>query len=237
MNEARQTLIKNWDQRKVSRATVLVAGAGAIGSQTAVTLARIGVGTIIAVDSDSLEKHNVYNQIYRKDQIWKSKVDALREIIGEISGCEFIGIKSKIQNVQVRRLEPDILLGCLDNAGARFFMNYVSVSLKIPYIDAGIESYAGSVRSVLPQESPCLQCWPILIKTNEVKAGCSRDPIPSTYFTASYASGIQVMQLVNHLFGKGIHPMICFDLEKGVTRPVELKRNGRCGLCSTPAES
>ena len=237
MNKPRHILIKGWDQHKISHATVLIGGCGAIGSQTAVALARIGVGTIIAVDNDSLEKHNIYNQIYRKNQVWKNKVDALKEIIEEISSCESIGIKSKIQNVKIEGLKPDILLGCFDNAGARFFMNYISINLKIPYIDAGIESYSGTIRTIIPQKSSCLQCWPSLLKVNEVKAGCSHDPIPSTFFTASYASDIQVMQLVNLLFGRQIHPMIFFDLEKGITQPVRLERNEECGLCSTESLS
>ena len=233
MNKARQNLIKGWDQRKISSATVLIGGCGAIGSQTAVAVARIGVGTIIAVDDDTLEKHNVYNQVYRKNQVGRTKVGALSDIIEEISNCEFITIKAKIQEAKIVELEPDVLLGCFDNAGARFFMNYLALTLRKPYVDAGIENYAGSVRTYLPEKTPCLQCWPTLIKQNEVKAGCSHDPIPSTYFTASYASSLQVMELVNLLFGKQTYPMIFFDLQKGTTSPIQLERNKDCGLCGT----
>lgn len=231
--EARHTLINNWNQPALNRATVLIGGCGAIGSQTAVALARIGIGTIIVVDGDILEEHNIYNQVYSKDQIGKSKVDALKEIIHKISDARFIGINSKIQNVQLNRFRPDSILGCFDNVGARFFLNYIAITNKIPYIDAGIEGYAGSVRTILPTKNPCLQCWPSMIKENEVQAGCSHDLIASTYFCASLASNLQVMQLVNILFGKQIHPLICFDLEKGITQPIMLKRNEECKLCKT----
>ena len=70
-----------------------------------------------------------------------------------------------------------------------------------------------------------------LIKENEIRAGCSSDPIPSSYFCASLASNLQVMQLVNILFGKQVQPMICFDLEKGITQPIMLNRNKECMLC------
>jgi len=228
--EARHTLINNWNQPALNRATVLIGGCGAIGSQTAVALARIGIGTIIVVDGDILEEHNIYNQVYSKDQIGKSKVDALKEIIHKISDARFIGINSKIQNVQLNRFRPDSILGCFDNVGARFFLNYIAITNKIPYIDAGIEGYAGSVRTILPTSTPCLQCWPSLIKENGVKAGCSKD-IPSAYFTASYASNIQIMQLVNLLFGEPVSSLVTFNLEKGMTTPVNLERNGECKLC------
>lgn len=229
--KARQILIKGWNQHRISEAAVLVAGAGAIGSHTAVTLARIGIGTIIAVDNDILEEHNIFNQIYRKEQIGKSKVEALKEIIQEISDTEFIGINSMIQNAKLSIFKPDIILGCFDNVRARFFLNYKAIAKGVPYIDAGIEGYTGNVRTILPSQNPCLQCWPSLIKQNEIHAGCSTDPIPSSYFCASLASNLQVMQLVNILFGKQVHPMICFDLEKGTTQPIKLNRNKECMLC------
>lgn len=229
--KARHTLIKGWDQLKLKKAIVLIAGVGAIGSQTAVTLARIGIGKIIAVDSDILEEHNIFNQIYSKLQIGKNKIQALKERIEEISDLEFIGLRSMIQDVFLEELNPDVLLGCFDNAGARFYLNYIAVKMKKPYIDAGIEGYAGNVRTILPFKNPCLQCWPSMIKEDEIKPGCSEDPIPSTYFTASYASNLQVMQLVHILSEKQNHPLICFDLEKGITQPIELKRNKGCGLC------
>ncbi|MFA5102741.1 MAG: ThiF family adenylyltransferase [Candidatus Thermoplasmatota archaeon] len=232
MTEARQVLVKNWDQRKISRATVLVGGCGATGSQTAVMLARIGVGTIVVVDDDVLEKHNVYNQVYRKIQIGKTKVHALQEIIEEISGCEIIPIKAKLQDAQIPGLEPDAMLGCFDNAAARFLMNFLAINEDTLYIDAGIAGYMGSIRTIIPKVTPCLQCWLSMIPNNGTKAGCSKDPIPSTYFTASYASSLQVMQLVNLLFGKNVDPLITFDLERGNTTAIKLIRNKECGLCN-----
>jgi len=231
--EARHTLIKGWDQQKISRATVLIGGCGAIGSQAAVTLARIGIGRIIVVDNDMLEEHNIHNQVFRKDQIGKNKVDALKEIVGEIGDTEFVGINSNVQEVQFDRFKPDAFLGCFDNVGARFFLNYIAITSRTPYIDAGIEGYTGGVRLIQPDSGPCLQCWPSMMKENKVKAGCSSDPIPSTYFTASYASNLQVMELLNYLFGRQTHPMIYFDLERGVTSPIKLERNEECELCSS----
>lgn len=229
--KARHTMIKGWNQNRINKATALIGGCGAIGSQTAVTLARIGINRIIVVDNDILEEHNIYNQIYKRNQIGKSKVEALKEIIEGISETELIVIQTKIQETELSKFKPTVLLGCFDNIGARFYLNYIAISMLIPYIDAGIEGYSGSVRTILPMKTPCLQCWPPLIGKKEVKAGCSNDPVPSTYFTASYASNIQVMQLVNLIFKTQIQPWITFDLEKGTTKPIRLERNGRCNAC------
>ena len=231
--EFRHTLLDGWDQKKVRDTTVLIGGIGATGSQAAVTLARIGIGKIIAVDNDTLEEHNIGNQVYRKGQIGKSKVDALKEIISEISDTKVIGITAKVQDINFDIIKPDIFFGNFDNHGARYLLNYIAYLQKKPYIDVGIESLTGSLRFVLPGKTACMECWDSLLKEREIHVGCSEQTIPSAYFVASYASNLQVMELLNYLFGKQIHPMIYFDLEKGITSPIKLERNKECELCRT----
>ena len=231
--EYRHKLLDGWDQDKVSKTTVLIGGIGATGSQAAVTLARIGIGKIIAVDGDVLEEHNIGNQVYRKNQIGKSKVDALKEIIGEISDTKVIGIKAIVQDIDFDRIKPDVFFGNFDNHGARFYLNYEGYLNRKPYIDIGIENLTGSLRFVLPGKTACMECWDSLMKEQERHVGCSEQIIPSAYFVASYASNLQVMELLNYLFGRQTHPMIYFDLEKGITSPIKLERNEECELCSS----
>ncbi|MCK5047425.1 MAG: ThiF family adenylyltransferase, partial [Candidatus Heimdallarchaeota archaeon] len=51
----RQMRIEGWDQEKVSKATVLVAGVGALGSMIATNMTLSGVGQLILVDMDTIE--------------------------------------------------------------------------------------------------------------------------------------------------------------------------------------
>jgi molybdopterin/thiamine biosynthesis adenylyltransferase len=229
----RHELMDGWDKEKVGNTTVLIGGIGATGSQAAVTLARIGIGKIIIVDSDVLEEHNIGNQVYLKTHIGMSKVDALKEIISEINSTRVVGVKGKIQNVDFNRLEPDIFFGNFDNHGARFLLNYETFMSKKPYIDVGIENMTGSLRFIIPGKTACLECWSSLMKEQERKVGCSKQVIPTAYFVASYVSNLQVTELLNYLFGREIHPMIYFDLEKGKTQPIRLERNEECELCRT----
>jgi len=231
--EYRHTLLDGWDKKKVSKTTVLVGGIGATGSQAAVTLARIEIGRIIVVDNDVLEKHNIGNQVYRKDQVGMSKVDALREIIGEYSDTKVTGLKALIQDVDLEKFKPDIYFGNFDNNGARYFLNYIAYLQKKPYIDVGIDNLTGSLRFVIPEKTACMECWNSLLKEREIRVGCSKQIVPTSYFVASYVSNLEVMEMLNYLFGRQIHPMIFFDLEKGMTSPVRLERNEECELCST----
>lgn len=228
----RHLLIKDWDQKKLDKTTVLIAGAGAIGSQTAVALARLEVKMIV-VDKDILEEHNIGNQAYTKKHIGLSKVDALKSIVKDISDVEFTGIKSLVEDVKFSKYDFDVFLGALDNIGARYYLNAVATFSGKAYIDAGIEGYTGSVRTILPYLNSCMQCWPDLIKERKVRPSCSQDPIPSVCITGTHAANIQVMQLLNLLFGKTTQDFISFDLATGAAAIYNLAKNKECELCSS----
>jgi len=70
---------------KLKDLTVGIAGAGGLGSNCAVALARVGVGKIIISDFDIVYESNLNRQYFFKDQIGLRKVDALKENIKRIN--------------------------------------------------------------------------------------------------------------------------------------------------------
>ncbi len=61
---------------------VTLVGAGGIGSFAALVLAKMGVAEMTIFDPDVVEPHNIPNQLFRKSDVDKPKVEALKEIIG-----------------------------------------------------------------------------------------------------------------------------------------------------------
>lgn len=66
-------------KQKLKGKTVGIAGAGGLGSNCAVALARVGVGTIIIADFDKVSKENLNRQQYFNDQVGQKKVYALAD--------------------------------------------------------------------------------------------------------------------------------------------------------------
>lgn len=66
--------------------TVGIAGCGGLGSNCAIALARTGIGKLVLVDFDRVEKSNLNRQYFFRDQIGDYKADALRENIRRIDG-------------------------------------------------------------------------------------------------------------------------------------------------------
>lgn len=67
---------------------ITIIGAGAIGSFTALTLAKMGFCDITVYDFDSIEVENMNCQFFRHSDIGKKKVDALRELVHDFTGIE-----------------------------------------------------------------------------------------------------------------------------------------------------
>jgi sulfur carrier protein ThiS adenylyltransferase len=62
-----------------------IAGAGGLGSNCAVALARVGTGTLIIADFDVVSEDNLNRQYYFLDQVGKPKTDALKQNISRIN--------------------------------------------------------------------------------------------------------------------------------------------------------
>ena len=60
-------------------------GCGSVGSTVAENLARCGLRNFTLWDFDTVEPHNIANQMFRQKDIGKPKVEALKEILVEIN--------------------------------------------------------------------------------------------------------------------------------------------------------
>jgi sulfur carrier protein ThiS adenylyltransferase len=86
-----------------------IAGAGGLGSNSAVALARSGIGTLVLSDFDVVEKENLYRQYYFADQIGMMKTIALKENINRINpNVSLIVHQTKLNRENI----PDIFSGC-----------------------------------------------------------------------------------------------------------------------------
>lgn len=68
-------------RKRLQKKRVGIAGAGGLGSNCAVALARVGVGELLIADFDEVSKENLNRQYYFEDQIGQQKVYALEENI------------------------------------------------------------------------------------------------------------------------------------------------------------
>jgi sulfur carrier protein ThiS adenylyltransferase len=86
-----------------------IAGAGGLGSNCAVALARCGVGTIVISDFDVIEPANLNRQYYFISQVGMMKTSALKENIARINpDTVVIAHSEKLNTINI----PAIFAGC-----------------------------------------------------------------------------------------------------------------------------
>lgn len=80
-------LSKSYDffQPEKDDAKIHIVGCGSVGSTIAENLARCGVKNMVLWDFDTVEAHNIVNQMFRQQDVGKSKVEALRDILCDIN--------------------------------------------------------------------------------------------------------------------------------------------------------
>lgn len=70
---------------------ILIVGAGAIGSFTALTLAKMGFDDITVYDDDVIDPENMNCQFFRVEDIGNKKVSALKALVEDFTGTQ-IGV-------------------------------------------------------------------------------------------------------------------------------------------------
>ncbi len=86
-----------------------IAGAGGLGSNCAIALARCGVGTLVIADPDIVDSSNLNRQYYFADQTGMLKTEALKKNISRIN----TSIKVITHNLKLNKSNiPSVFEGC-----------------------------------------------------------------------------------------------------------------------------
>ena len=164
---SRQILYRNIGsegQKRVMEATVLIIGAGALGSVSSEMLARAGVKKIILVDRDYVEASNLQRQTlfvrrHAREKTPKAAgaMERLLEIRPDlelevhISHCDGPLLESLAE-------EADIILDGTDNFDTRLLINDVAWKLGRPWVYAACVEASYSSCGFVPGVTPCYRC-------------------------------------------------------------------------------
>ena len=250
---ARQILIDDWDQDKLSNSTIFIAGVGALGTVIALNLVLMGIKNLILCDYDTIEMSNLSRQLlFFEEDIGKYKVDAAKKNLEHWNpNINIITYNCALQKIDNKVFEEsDILIDGLDTFGARRWLNSVAVDLGKPLIHGGIFGWFGNVQIVIPEETACLECQP-LIPQKRLQKPCTplgevrkkergkidkeiEEKIPSILTTAAIIAGIQSQIVIKLLMGFKISKenYIFYDGLSNSFTKMALKKNDNCIVCS-----
>lgn len=119
---------------KVKNFSVGIAGLGGLGSNAAMSLARIGIGKLLLVDFDVVEPSNLNRQQYFIRHIGMKKTEALKDLIQECNPfveVETIDTFLDESNMAEIFKDVDIIMEAFDNAVSKALLtNTVLTKMK-----------------------------------------------------------------------------------------------------------
>lgn len=223
-------------QERLHAASVLMVGAGGLGSAALVYLAAAGVGRIGIADGDAVDLSNLQRQvIHRTADVGLPKVESAAKAIRAINpGCDVRThpVRLTARNIRSIVRQYDLVLDGSDNFPTRFLVADCCWFEKIPLVSAAAIRFEGQLMSVLPEErSPCYRCFvpglpPVDVPTCQ-QAGVL-GPVPGVMGT------LQAIEVIKVLLGVGqnlAHGLLVFDALKGTFRTAVRKCDPGCVLC------
>lgn len=134
---------------KLKSGTVAILGLGGLGSNIAISLARIGVGNLLIADFDIVEPSNLNRQQYFINDIGKYKTEALKDIILNINPFIKVNIVNQIVNSSNMHqfTEADIIIEAFDNPGYKAeIANVILTKMRDKYLisSSGMAGYYDS---------------------------------------------------------------------------------------------
>lgn len=215
-------------QAALEASTVVIVGLGGLGSFAAFECAHLGVGHLVFIDPDMVDITNLNRLIGAGErELGQPKVKVYKRLIHAVSPrIKVTAVPEPIlsDNAVLAAKQGDLLLGCVDNHGARLVLNQLALQYVIPLLDAGtgarldgsqaLTHAGGQVQAVLPGLG-CLECRgfidvrqaafdlaPTHVRQREIGHGYgTREPAPSVVFLNGVVASLQVAEAVRLLSG------------------------------------
>ena len=211
-------------QSRISAARVAVAGLGGLGSNIAVSLARIGVGRLHLIDFDRVDVTNLNRQQYFADQVGMYKTEALRENLLRIN--PWLELRTdclRVTEENAAALLRDDMYICeaFDDAGNKaMLVREVLEKLPGTYLVAasGMAGYGRSTQGGFP---PAFTCAGMRLPRRPPDGGSWHPGWPCVQHTRpTWCCGSYWVS------GKGLYGL-CRKRQRGRRRPPEGRRERR----------
>lgn len=225
-------------QEKISKAKILVIGAGGLGSPVLLYLAAAGVGRLGIADGDTLDTSNLQRQvIHFTPDVGKPKVLSAKEKINQLNpDVEVVCYQEMLNasNIQNIISEYDFVIDGTDNFASKFLINDACVLASIPYSHGGILRFDGQLFTVKPGESACYRCIFLEPPPPDAVPTCSQAGVIGVI--AGILGTLQANEAIKYVLGKGdllTDRLLIFDAMTTKFREVQLKKNPACKVCGT----
>jgi adenylyltransferase/sulfurtransferase len=225
-------------QRRLKQASVLIVGAGGLGSPAALYLAAAGVGRLGIVDFDTVDLSNLQRQVLHETPgIGGKKTESARSRLHGINPHVHVeGIDAELTSANAMQIigEYDVVVDGTDNFKTRYLTNDACVLLGRPNIYGSVLRFEGQASVFATADGPCYRCL-------------FREPPPAGLVPSCAEAGvlgvlpgligtIQATEAIKLILGVGdslAGRLLLVDALRMSFRTIQLRRDPECPACGT----
>jgi sulfur-carrier protein adenylyltransferase/sulfurtransferase len=223
-------------QKKLKAGSVLLIGAGGLGSPLAMYLAAAGVGRIGLVDYDVVDASNLQRQvIHGTSDIGRPKLESARDRILDINPhvrVDTYAVPLTSDNALEILAPYDVIVDGTDNFPTRYLTNDACVLLGKPNVYGSIFRFDGQVSVFFAQEGPCYRCLFPQPPPPGLVPSCAEGGVlgvlPGTI------GALQATEAIKLILGVGeplIGRLLLYDALNMEFSEVKLRKNPDCPVC------
>ncbi len=234
-------------QAKLLRSSVLVIGAGGLGSPLLLYLAAAGVGRLGVVDDDVVDLSNLQRQVlHDTSNIGLAKTLSAKARLAEINPeVRVVPHRVRVTRETVMDLVSgyDLVADGSDNFPTRYLMNdacYLAgktlVSAAIMRFDGQLTTFKAHQRSAdRPEAHPCYRCL-FADQPEDPKESCADVGVLGAL--AGTLGAMQATEVIKELLGIGDSlsgALLLYDALGATFRKIKVKADPACALCGPQA--
>jgi len=222
-------------QKKLLKSSVLIVGAGGLGSPIAIYLAALGIGKIGIIDNDKVEISNLSRQIiFSVQDLKKNKSSvAINKLKKMNPDLQLQSFQKRLTTKNINQIAKNfnIIVDGSDNFRTRFLINDYCVRNNKILVSGAISKFDGQVYTFnfSKKKSPCLRCFMPNMPDNSDIDNCEYEGVLGTL--GGIIGSIQANEVIKEILGIGTTlcgQLLIVDALKLTFRKVKLNKRSDC---------
>src|SRR3954467_490914 len=227
-------------QQKLLDSSVLLLGAGGLGSPAALYLAAAGVGTLGIIDMDVVDDSNLQRQIlHNVDRVGERKVDSAKKTLTLLNpdvNVVTYDVRLGADNILDVIDGYDVIVDGTDNFPTRYLVNDASLLKRIPVVHGSIFRFEGQATVFQPYVGPCYRCMIPEPPPADLAPSCAEAGVlgvlPGIIGSIRAVEGITLrLGLGDPLVGR----LLAYDALEETFRVFKVPRDPECPACGPDA--
>ena len=223
-------------QQRLKEASVLIVGAGGLGSPAALYLAAAGVGRLGIVDHDQVELSNLQRQLlFNDDEIGQNKVAVATRRLSTFNPyleVEPHPLRLDASNALALFDDYDVILDGSDNFPTRYLTNDACVLKDKPLAYGAVHRFEGQASLFFARQGPCYRCLFPTPPPPELAPSCAESGVLG--ILPGVIGAIQATEALKFILGLGrslAGRLLLYDALSMDFREVRVPKNPACPIC------